>query len=185
MKSERDLVSQRYAQALVDMVTADTVPSTLADNVAADLKNINSTIANSSELKLLLDHPAYSMAQKETVLQNIFMGEVQEITLSLLALLVNRRRLNLLPAIERQYCLLLNEQRNIVAAQLVSSEPLSENNLADIKARLNEYVGKKLQLDTAVDPTLIAGYVLRIKDQVIDGSLKGRLAGIEKVLLSV
>jgi F-type H+-transporting ATPase subunit delta len=211
VKSERDLVSQRYAQALVELVTAgevqttltdgdasdkipstladnvavDKVPLALADNVACDLKYINDVIASSSDLKLLLDHPAYSTTQKKSVLQNIFMDKVQEITLCLLGLLVNRRRLDVLPAIERHYCLLLNEKRNIVTAQLVSSEPLTENSLADIKARLNEYLGKKLHLDMVVDPTLIAGYILRIKDQVIDGSLKGRLAGIEKALLSV
>ena len=103
----------------------------------------------------------------------------------LLDLLVVRRRLDLLPAIERQYTTLLNEKRNVVTAQLVSSEQLSDTNVADIKARLNEYLGKSLHLDASVDPALIAGYVLRIKDQVIDGSLKGKLAGIEKVLLSV
>jgi len=185
VKSERYLVSQRYAQALIALVLVDKASATLADEVGSDLNFINRTIANSSDLRLLLDHPAYSMAQKKSVLHNIFMGEVQEISLCLLGLLVNRRRLDLLPSIERQYDVLLKEKRNIVIAQLTSAEQLSENNLADIKARLNEYLGKTLQLNTEVDSSLIAGYVLRIKDQIIDGSLKGRLAGIEKVLLSV
>jgi len=185
VKSERDLVSQRYAQALIELIFANQISPALPDNIAADLNTINNTIAGSPELRLVLNHPAYSPGKKKSLLQNIFMGQVQEVTLCLLDLLVNRRRLDVLPAIERQYRLLLNEKRNIVTAQLVSSEPLSENSLADIKARLNEYLGKKLHLDMAIDPNLIAGYILRIKDQVIDGSLKGRLAGIEKSLLSV
>lgn len=185
MKSERDLIGKRYAQALIDLAMENKVVPALVDSIASDLKTINSTITDSPDLKFILNHPSYSIAQKKSLLQVIFMAKVQELTLHLLDLLVNRLRLDLLPAIEAQYRILLNEKRNIVTAQIISSEKLSDNNMADIKARLNEYLGKSLNLETAVDPSLIAGFVLRIGDQVIDGSLKGRLNSIERVLISV
>ncbi len=185
MKSERDLIGKRYAQALIDLAMDNKVVPALVDTIASDLKIINTTIADCHDLKLVLNHPSYSIAQKKSLLQTIFMAKVEELTLHLLDLLVNRLRLDLLPAIESQYRLLLNEKRNIATAQIVSSEKLSDNNLADIKAQLNEYLGKSLSLEMAVEPALIAGFVLRIGDQVIDGSLKGRLNSIERVLISV
>lgn len=185
MKSQYNLVGERYAQALIELASSKEVVPVLADHIATDLRIINQTVENNIDLKNVLNHPSYSAAQKGALLKEIFMGEVQELSLRLLDLLVNRRRLELLPTIESSYRKLLNEKRNTVIAQLVSSETLSDNNIADIKARLNEYLGAHLKLETAIDPSLIAGFVLRIGDQVIDGSLKGRLNNIEKLLLSV
>jgi F-type H+-transporting ATPase subunit delta len=182
LKSAHDLVGERYARALIELALTNEL---VANSVADDLKVINETINSNDDLKNSLNHPSYSANQKRALLKEIFMGQVQELTLRLLDLLVNRRRLDLLSAIEHSYRKLLNEKRNVVIAQLISSDPLSENNLADIKARLNEFLGKNLSLETIIDPSLIAGFVLRIGDQVIDGSLKGRLNNIEKVLLSV
>jgi F-type H+-transporting ATPase subunit delta len=62
---------------------------------------------------------------------------------------------------------------------------LSDSAIADIKARLTEHLGKKLELEVKVDSSLIGGVVLRLGDQVIDGSLKGKLQSIERALLSV
>ncbi len=185
MKSQYHLVGERYAQALIESAMSSEHPPSLVDSVASDLETINETIHSNPDLKHALDHPSYSGSKKKALLKEIFMGQVQELTLRLLDLLVDRLRLDLLPAIEIAYIQLLNEKRNTVTAQLVSSEPLSDSNLADIKARLNEYLGKNLSLETIIDPSLIAGFILRIGDQVIDGSLKGRLNNIEKVLLSV
>ena len=181
---KNDLVGERYAQALIELAFSNNQPG-LADAIAVDLHLINNTIESNPDLKNSLQHPSYSSTQKKTLLKEIFKGQVQELSLSLLDLLIVRRRLDLLPAIESAYQTLLNEMRNTITAQLVSSEKLADNNLADIKARLNECLGKNLNLETTIDPSLIAGFVLKIGDQVIDGSLKGRLNNIEKVLLSV
>ncbi len=185
MKSQYNLVGQRYAKALIELALSNETLPGLADSVLTDLELVNNTVNNNLDLQHALSHPSYSPTQKKNLLTEIFMAQVQELTLRLLNLLIDRRRLDLLPAIESAYRNLLNERRNVVIAKLVSSEPLSDSNLADIKARLNEYLGKNLNLETAIDPSLIAGFVLRIGDQVIDGSLKGRLNNIEKVLLSV
>lgn len=182
MKSANDLVGDRYAKALIELSSAGI---SISNSIADDLKLVTETIENSHELKAALEHPSYSTNQKIAVLDKLFKGKVQDLTLRLLNLLANRRRLELLPAIRDSYHRLLNEKQNIVTARLISSEALSPSNLADIKARLNEYLGKNLILETAIDPSLIAGFILRIGDQVIDGSLKGRLNNLEKVLLSV
>jgi F-type H+-transporting ATPase subunit delta len=182
VKSAHDLVGERYAKALIELALTNELVS---NSIATDLGFINNTINDNPDLKNSLNHPSYSATQKRALLKEIFMGQVQELSLRLLDLLVNRRRLGLLPAIDYSYRKLLNEKHNVVTAQLTSSEELSESNLADIKARLNEYLGKNLSLETTIDSSLIAGFVLRIGDQVLDGSLKGRLNNIEKVLLSV
>ena len=99
--------------------------------------------------------------------------------------MADKRRLELLPFIESSYRSLLNAKKNILAATLSCSEPLADSSVANIKAQLTEHLGKKLELEVKVDPSLIGGVVLKIGDQVIDGSLKGKLKSIEKALISV
>ena len=62
---------------------------------------------------------------------------------------------------------------------------LSESDVANVKARLTEHLGKRLELEMSVDQSLIGGFILRLGDQVIDGSLKGKLRAIEKTLMAV
>ena len=57
--------------------------------------------------------------------------------------------------------------------------------IANIKARIAEHMGSNLELEVKVDPSLLGGLVLKMGDQVIDGSLKGKLANLERTLLSV
>jgi F-type H+-transporting ATPase subunit delta len=44
--------------------------------------------------------------------------------------------------------------------------------------------GKKIVLETRQDPELLAGLIVRIGDQVIDGSAKARIAELASQLLS-
>jgi F-type H+-transporting ATPase subunit delta len=53
------------------------------------------------------------------------------------------------------------------------------------RRNLTEHLGKRLELEVKVDSTLIGGVILRLGDQVIDGSLNGRLKALEKALMAV
>ena len=90
-----------------------------------------------------------------------------------------------MPAIESRLKALLNLKQNIVTARLTSAAALSDADVNQIKKKLAEGLGKKLELDVKVDESLIGGAVLRLGDQVIDGSVKGRLQALERVFASV
>ena len=53
--------------------------------------------------------------------------------------------------------------------------PLTEEQRGLLKRRLRERFGEEFILRVEVDPSLIGGLVLRVKDQVLDGSVAGRL----------
>jgi F-type H+-transporting ATPase subunit delta len=133
-----------------------------------------------------LRHPSVNPAEKKKLVISIFGGgKVHDVTLRLLELLTDRRRLELLPYIEREYERLWNEKQNIVTGTLTYAERPDDKTLRDIKEKLQKQLGKTIELKEREDKSLIGGYVLQLGDQVIDGSLKGRLQQIEKALLSV
>ena len=185
MNTELEGAGAQYAQAILELATKSGAPAGLESTVEADLTGINQVVAKTPDLKLILEHPAVSAEKKKALIVSAFKSSVDDLTMRLLELLADKRRMDLLPAIEKKYKALLNARKNIVAASLTCSEKLQDSAIANIKARLTEHLGKRLELDVKVDPSLIAGVVLRLGDQVIDGSVKTKLRELEKVLLSV
>lgn len=183
MKTDQARVASKYAEAVLELAVA--AGDAVAEAVHADLNAINIVVASTPDFTIVLNHPSISGDEKKKLLLQLFEGKAQELTVRLLNLLAEKRRLDLLDHIEHQYLELLKARKNILTATLTSAEPLADAAVAAIKAKLTEKTGKQLELEVKVDRSLIGGLVLRLGDEVIDGSLRGRLQVLERSLLSV
>ena len=101
-----------------------------------------------------------------------------------LALLADNRRLALLPEIAGLYDELRFEAERVVKARVTSAAALPAGELDTIKAALKKRFGREVELETAVDESLIGGAVIDAGDVVIDGSLKGKLGRLQSALAS-
>ena len=101
-----------------------------------------------------------------------------------LALLADNRRLALLPEIAGLYEQLRAEAERVVKATVTSATPLQPVELDNIKAALRKRFGREVEVETAVDESLIGGAVIDADDVVIDGSLKGKLERLQAALAS-
>lgn len=99
-----------------------------------------------------------------------------------LALLADNRRLALLPEIAGLYDQLRNEAERVVKARVTSATALPVAELDTIKAALKKRFGREVEVETAVDESLIGGAVIDAGDVVIDGSLKGKLGRLQAAL---
>lgn len=99
-----------------------------------------------------------------------------------LALLADNRRLPLLPEIAGLYDELRLEAERIVRARITSATPLPESELATIREALRKRFGRDVEVETAVDESLIGGAVIDAGDVVIDGSLRGKLDRLQSAL---
>ncbi len=183
MKSEHTNVAERYAEAVLEL--AQSAGGDLDEKVLADITAVNKVIGEANDLAIILAHPGIPGAEKKKMVVDMFKKHVQESTLRLLELLIDKRRFELLPLIESEYKRLLFARKNIVSATLTSAEQLDGATVEKIKKKIADKLGKKLELDVKVDQSLIGGAVLRLGDEVIDGSLLGKLQSLEKVLVSV
>ncbi len=100
----------------------------------------------------------------------------------LLALLAENRRLPLLPEIAGLYDELRFDAERVVKAKVTSAIELPAGELETIKAALAKRFGRTVEIETAVDASLIGGAVIDAGDVVIDGSLKGKLGRLEAAL---
>jgi len=99
-----------------------------------------------------------------------------------LALLADNRRLVLLPEIAELYQELRAEAEHVVKATVTSAAALPATELDTIKAALRRRFGREVEVETAVDESLIGGAVIVAGDVVIDGSLKGKLERLQSAL---
>jgi F-type H+-transporting ATPase subunit delta len=99
-----------------------------------------------------------------------------------LKLLVENERVYALPEIAEHYDALKDAIENTVEVTVTSATELSAEQKRSIVAALKERLGREVQLDTALDESLIGGAVIRAGDVVIDGSLRSRLTGLANAL---
>jgi F-type H+-transporting ATPase subunit delta len=99
-----------------------------------------------------------------------------------LATLAANRRLPLLPEIAGLFEELRAEAERVVKARVTSASELPVGELDSLKAALRKRFGRDVEVETAVDPSLIGGAVIDAGDVVIDGSLKGKLERLQSAL---
>ncbi len=99
-----------------------------------------------------------------------------------LSLLADNRRIALLPEIAGLFEELRAEAERVVRARVTSAMALPEAELESIRAALRKRFGREVEIETAVDESLIGGAVIDAGDVVIDGSLRGRLSRLQSAL---
>jgi len=71
---------------------------------------------------------------------------------------------------------------DIMVAQVTSAVPLTDQEKQALAGQLATRVGKELAFDYRVDPEIVGGVVVRVGDQVIDGSVRRRLQILQEQL---
>jgi F-type H+-transporting ATPase subunit delta len=69
-------------------------------------------------------------------------------------------------------------------AVVTSAAPLPESFYSRLAQDLGALVGRTIVFDRQQDPSLIGGVITRVGDNIIDGSLRGRLDQLERQMLS-
>jgi len=101
-----------------------------------------------------------------------------------LKLLLEYGRIAVLPEIADHFEALKADLENTIDVTVTSAAPLSATQKKTIAKALKERLGREVNLATEIDETLIGGAVISAGDVVIDGSLRSRLEGLSKALIS-
>ncbi|HXG40781.1 MAG TPA: ATP synthase F1 subunit delta, partial [Candidatus Limnocylindrales bacterium] len=104
--------------------------------------------------------------------------------LNLARLLTEKNRIELAPAIAREYATLLNRARGIVEAVVTTARPLGPDEVAEVRRKVEELAGAAVDLRVVVDPSLIGGLTVRVGDRLLDASVRGRLERLRARLLA-
>jgi len=127
-----------------------------------------------------LTNPLYPMDVKEKVMKGIVASmKVDKIMGNFLNLLVQKKRAVILPEIAVAYQTMVDEAKNISHGSVISAIELSDQLKGNVQKILEKLTGKKVELTTSVDPSIIGGIIAQVGDLVLDGSIKTQLAGLK------
>ncbi|BHH81782.1 F0F1 ATP synthase subunit delta [Desulforhopalus sp. 52FAK] len=173
---KQTILAKRYAKAIFtigqDQENYEEYNEVLQG--VATLFNENPEIADA------LTNPLYPMDVKEKMMTDVVasMG-VDTVMGNFLNLLVQKKRAEILPEIADAYKTMVDEAKNISHGNVISAVELSDELKNNIQTVLEKLTGKKVELTTSVDPTIIGGMVAKVGDLVLDGSIKTQLAGLK------
>ncbi len=175
-------VAGRYANALFELADeANSLPA-----VEADLDRFAAMIADSADLARLVRSPVFAADEQARAVGAVLdKAEIGALTGNFIRVVAGNRRLFAMPDVIAAFRKLMAARRGEVAAEVVSAEPLSERHVAALKEALKASIGKDVALNTAVDPALIGGLIVKVGSRMIDGSLKTKLNSLKLAMKEV
>lgn len=170
-------VAGKYARALLMLAQEEGKQ----DELRADLELV-SQLFGSGQGRDLLVHPLLPLEKKEAAVRELVSGKVSVLTLSLLRLLIEKRRGALVSEIAAAYAEELLRLQGRRSATVVSSLPLDAAQVESLRKKLASLVGAEIDLSQVTDPGLRGGARITLGDLVIDGTIGGRLDQLRRAL---
>ena len=169
-------LAKRYSDAIIQVAAG----KGQLDEICSDLRNISESLSEVKELADFLSHPVIPLNEKKETAKSVFEGKVQQDSLNLIYILLEKNKINLLDTILYCFESSMDEAKNILKVGVVSAVEIDEDLKARLKEKLEQKLNKEVKFDYEINPDIIAGIVLKIHDKTIDGSMSARLEGFKK-----
>lgn len=170
--------ARRYAEAAFQLAERDGV----IEPWLRHLQAVAGALGDEQVVRAL-ENPAIPLKQREAAISAAAKGAPVQVR-NLLLLLLRRDRLGLVPRVAAEYKRLYDQREGITPAIVTSALPLDKAEVKEIRDRLQQLTGGTVELDFRVDPSLLGGVVVRLGDQLLDGSVRGRLERLRSLVVS-
>ena len=165
---------RRYSLALYEAaLDADKL-----DEVAGDAENLTNLVKSSSDLRLFFQSPVINKEKKEKVISALFKEKISALTFDFIRLLVKNNRENLLVEIMDCYLEQKNNSEGIVKATVKTAVKIDDIEKKKITEKINSFTGMKSIPEFTTEKDLIGGFTIKVKDIVIDASIKRQLENL-------
>ncbi len=171
-------IGVRYAKALFQLGQERNI----LDSLRTDIEIIASTCSE-SDMLLLLESPVVKSSKKQDVFVKIFKGNVQDLSIDFLSMIIENKRENYIPAICRNFIDQYRKHKGIRAAKVTTAVVIDDNLKKEISKVISNVFKTDVELSTHEDGNLIGGFILRVGDQQIDASVSTKLSKIKREFL--
>jgi F-type H+-transporting ATPase subunit delta len=176
-------VASRYARALVDILLGPD-PELGPDQALAQLRLFEALQKESADLRHVLASPAVGAARKKAVVERLAaQAGLSVLVKNVLFVLIDHRRIAMLPDVVVSIAAQLDERRGIARARVTSARPLDAEQQAQVETALARLTGKQVHGEYAVDESLLGGITARVGSRVYDGSVRGQLDSLRARLV--
>lgn len=180
----KELVTQRWSSPRHLVVAVDrrgsdellaSADGHALDDVEDELFRFGRTIEREARLSLALSDPGLPAERKDQVVERLLGDRVQPVTLQLVRRVVHHPRGRSVPRALEDLARMAAERRQRSIAEVTVAHPLDADQQARLRDAVSRAFGREVELQVFVDPGLLGGVVVRIGDEVVDGSVLRRL----------
>ncbi|PRX49227.1 ATP synthase F1 subcomplex delta subunit [Prauserella shujinwangii] len=154
------------------------------DSVETQLFRIARIVDGEPELERALSDQAASLEAKRNLIRSLFADKVDPITQVLVEQVVARTRGRSVASGLDELVELAATRRERSVAYVTSASELSEDQRERLSGKLTQIYGRPITLHVELDRELGAGLMVRVGDEVIDGSAAGRIEALRRQLAS-
>jgi len=174
------VIARRYAKALINMAEERNE----LENTGLNFSNLAKVFKDSIELRGVFSDTKVSSNVKQELLKDVLLKlHAPELIDTFSRFILFKRRIAILPDIERAFNYLLQEKLGRIEAKVTVPYELPKEDVGELEKTISKYSGKKASVRINIDPTIIGGIVTRIGSVVIDGSLNTQLNQIRQTII--
>jgi F-type H+-transporting ATPase subunit delta len=165
-------VASRYVKSLLGLA----VEQGVLEEVHKDMLAFAIICKESRPFSMMLKSPVIRHERKRDILEKIFTGNVNKLTLAIMDILTRKNREPLLLPIAKEFHNAYNEYKGISKASITTTIPMDKSLRTEIEKIVKRLSDRKLvEIDEKVDKALIGGFILNIGDRQIDASIRSKL----------
>jgi F-type H+-transporting ATPase subunit delta len=180
MDVTEERVARVYAAAFMEVAAKSKDPTALVDEVGS---LVNDVLSRFPRLEETLRSALVSSEDKEKLLDRMLSGRASAPVLNVLKVLARHDRLALLRPIAKLLKKLDAERRGLTDVEVRVAAPIDDALQTEILHRLRKALGGEPVLHVEVDPSLIAGMVIRVGDRVYDSSVSTQLEHARRAMV--
>jgi F-type H+-transporting ATPase subunit delta len=170
-------ISVRYSRALFQLA----IDKKLLDKVKQDMILILE-VSKTPEARELINNPVIRPSKKSEIFHVLLDGNVEEITLSLIDLVIKNGRESFLPSIARVFIHETMKYHGVTETYLTTAVGVNPVVRKEIEDLVSEVFNTRVDMKETIDPDIIGGFILRVDDNYIDASIRNKLRKISKEL---
>jgi F-type H+-transporting ATPase subunit delta len=172
----------RYAAALFELAKEQKQ----LPQVESDVKTFQGMLDASDDLRRLVRSPVISAENQAKALSAVLdKAGIAGLTANFLRLIARNRRLFAVTDMLKNFRALLARERGEVSADVASAHPLTPDQMTALKDALRVQVGKDVQINTRVDPSLLGGLIVKVGSRMIDSSLRTKLNNLKVAMKGI
>ena len=166
-------IARRYAKAWLEAGSDN-------QQTKSDIENLKGLIEKNPGIITFFENPLISIEEKQQLIQDKFAPALSKTSGNILKLMAESNRLNTLAYVISAYEELQHQQDGIAQAQLIVPTAIPDKLIEKLKTQIKKhYAYNEVNVEVIEEPEILAGAILKINGQQIDGSYRSKLKQLQ------
>ncbi len=176
-----ETVARNYAETLFELARRNESIQEYGDALGM----VAGLLEDDSRFRTFVETPRIDDENKKDVIRKVFRDKAPKQVINFVLITIDKRRQTLLREISEEYSLLLDNHLGREHVEVTVARPLDDTTANVVSEQLSKMLGRQAIPHIRVKPEILGGLVVRTGDMIYDGSVRRRLEGLRRRLLTV